>query len=64
MKFAEMRMLIRMFCVTQLNRIRNEYVRGSLGETNIIGKMRQNRLRCFGQMERRNNKDIVNKISH
>jgi len=32
------------------NRIRNEYVRGSIGVTSIVDKMRENRFRWFGHV--------------
>lgn len=34
------------------NRIKNKYTRGSLGVTNMIGKMRENILKWFGCMSK------------
>lgn len=48
-----------MHSVTRLDRIRNKYIRGSLGVTNIAGKVRENKLKWFGHVERRNVDDIV-----
>jgi len=44
MNVAEMRMLKWMSGVTREDRIRNEYVRGSIGVASIVAKMRENRL--------------------
>jgi hypothetical protein len=38
--------------VTREDRIRNKYVRGSIGVILIVNKMRENRLRWFGNMMR------------
>jgi hypothetical protein len=35
------------------NRIRNKYVRGSIGVASIVNKMRENRLRWFGHVMKR-----------
>lgn len=35
------------------NRIRNEHVRGSIGVTLIVNKVRENRLRWFGNVMKR-----------
>jgi len=43
----EVRMLRWMNEVTREDRIRNEYVKGSIGEAPIVDKMRDNRLRWF-----------------
>jgi hypothetical protein len=39
--------------VTREDRIRNEYVRGSIGVVLIVNKIRENRLRWFGHVMRR-----------
>lgn len=52
-----MRILRWLYGMTRLDRIRNEYVRESLGVTNIVGKMGENRLSWFGHVEKRNNED-------
>lgn len=36
--------------VTQLDKIRNEYIRGSFGVTNVAGKMKEDKLRWFGHV--------------
>lgn len=38
--------------------IKNEYIK-SFGVSNIVGKMRDNSLKWFGNVERINNEDIV-----
>lgn len=55
-------MLRRTCGVSMLDKIRNEYMRGNLGVTDIAGNMRENRLRWLGHAERRNNVDILKKI--
>jgi len=52
MSVAEMRMLRWMSGVKREDRIRNEYVRGSIGVASRVCKMRENRLRWFGHMVR------------
>lgn len=48
--------------VTRLDRVRNGYIIGRLGVTNIARKTRGSKLRWFGHVERRNYEDIVKKI--
>lgn len=48
--------------VTSLDRIMNSYIRGSLEVTNMTGKMREDRLRWIGHIDRKNNEDKVKKI--
>jgi len=36
--------------VTKEDRIKNKYVRGSIGVASILDKMRENRLRWFGHV--------------
>jgi hypothetical protein len=50
MSVAEMRMLRCMIGVTRENRIRNKYLKGSIGlaSIGIADKMRENRLILFG----------------
>ncbi|XP_047984026.1 uncharacterized protein LOC125224642 [Leguminivora glycinivorella] len=48
-----MKMLRWMCGVTRLDRIRNEYVRGSLGVRDIADKMQESRLRWYGHVGRR-----------
>lgn len=45
MKFAEMKVLGWMYCVSRLDRIKNKYIRGNLGLTNITRKIRENKLK-------------------
>lgn len=45
--------------VTRMDRIMNECIRKSLCVTNIVGKIRENILRWFEHVERRNSEDIV-----
>lgn len=66
---VEIKMLTWMCVVTKINRIRNEYIiyiytyiRGIIGVTNIVGKMRENRMRWFGRVHKRNNENIFKKI--
>lgn len=47
----------------RLDRIRNGYTRESLGVINIANKMRENRLRRLEHVEKRNNDELVKKIS-
>lgn len=42
--------------VTRLDKIRNEHIKESLGVTDIVEKMKRNRWKWFGHVERRNNR--------
>lgn len=57
-----MRMLKWIYGVISLDRIRNEYLRGSLGVTEIDRKIIKNKLRWFRCAERKNNDEIVKKM--
>jgi hypothetical protein len=50
MSVAKIRMLSWISGVTSEDRIRNEYVRGSIDVASIVSKMRINRLRWFGHV--------------
>lgn len=59
MNIAEIRMLRWMCVLTRSDVIKNEYMRGNLYVTNIVGKMSENRLRSFGILK----EEIVKKVS-
>ncbi|VVC29271.1 Hypothetical protein CINCED_3A013440 [Cinara cedri] len=59
MNVAEMRTLRWMSGVTIEDRIRNEYIRGSLGVASIVDKRRRNKLRCCGHVMRREESEAV-----
>ena len=59
---TEMKMLRMMCGVTRRDRVRNEYVRGSLGVESIADKMAQSRLRWFGHVSRKDEVDVVKKV--
>lgn len=48
--------------VTRLDKIKNEYRRGNVELAGIAGKIKENRLKLYGRLERRNNKKIVKKL--
>ena len=50
---AEMKMLRRMSGVAMMDRVRNEYIRGSLKVTDISKKIQEARLRWYGHIMRR-----------
>lgn len=51
MKVAKMRMLNWLLSVTSLERIKNEYLRGSFGETNIAENMKESGLSWFHMLK-------------
>ncbi|RXI00394.1 hypothetical protein DVH24_037942 [Malus domestica] len=53
MDVVEMRMLRWMCGHMRKNKIRNEDIQGNVGVAEIEGKMRENRLRWFGRVQRR-----------
>jgi len=62
MSIVEMIMLRWMSWVTREDRIRNEYVRGSVRVMSIVDKMRENRLRWFGHIMKREDSEAVRTI--
>ncbi|XP_050519065.1 uncharacterized protein LOC126893156 [Diabrotica virgifera virgifera] len=63
MHVAEMRMLRWMSGVTKKDKIRNEYIRESLGVAPIDAKMREHRLRWFGHVQRRDDNHPIRRIA-
>ena len=59
---AEMKMLRMMCGVTRRDRVRNEYVRASVGVDSIEDKLAQGRLRWFGHVSRKGMDDDVRKV--
>ena len=59
MSVAEIKMLRWMSGVTREDKIRNEYIRGSIGVASIVDKMRENRLRWLGHVLRREETEAV-----
>ena len=60
---TEMRMLRMMKGVTLRDRVRSEELRRELGVTPLIMKVREKRLRWFGHVERREEDNIIRKMS-
>lgn len=54
---------ISILLLSKFYRTRNEYIKGNLEITNRVGKIRENRLRWFGYVEKRNKDKIVKKMS-
>ena len=59
---TEMKMLRMMCGVTKLDRVRNEYVRASMGVENIEDVLAQRRLSWFGHVSRKGQEDVVKKV--
>ena len=55
--------MLRMMCgVTRRDRVRNEYVRASVGVDSINDKLAQRRLSWFGHVSRKESEDVVRKV--
>lgn len=48
-----------MCCSTKLDKVSNECIKENLEVMNLVGEMKENRLKWFGRAERRNNDEIV-----
>ena len=59
---AEMKMLRWAGGVTRLDRIRNDYIRGTFKVTQIQDKMRESRLRWYGHVMRRNEDHMTRRV--
>jgi hypothetical protein len=59
---TEMRMLRWMYGVTRMDRIVNEYIRGSLKVALVTEKMRSNRLAWYGHVMRRDESHITKRV--
>ena len=59
---TEMKMLRMMCGVTKLDRVRNEYVRASVGVETIEDVLAQRRLSWFGHVSSKGQEDVVKKV--
>ena len=62
MKVSEMKMLRFAMGVTRKDKIRNEYIRGTVKVEQLGMKMREGRLRCYGHVMRRHQKYFGRKM--
>jgi hypothetical protein len=59
---TEMRMLRWMCGMIRMDRIRQEYIKGSLKVALVAKKMRNNRLALYGQVMRRDESHITQRV--
>ena len=59
---AEMKMLRFAMGVTKKDKIRNEYIRGTVKVERLEIKMKESRLRCYGHVMRRDQEYVERKI--
>ena len=59
---VEMKMLRMMCGVTKWDRVRNEYVRASVGVDSIEDVLARRRLSWFGHLSRKGQEDVVKKV--
>ncbi|KAJ8705151.1 hypothetical protein PYW07_010978 [Mythimna separata] len=59
---AEMRLLRWMCGVTRMDKVRNEYIRGSLKVAPVTEKLKGNRLTWYGQVKRRDETHVTKRI--
>ena len=64
MEVAEMRMLRWMSGVTRKDRIRNDYIRGTVKVGPIGKKIQESRLRWFGHVQRRGEDYVGNRVKN
>ena len=62
MEVAEMKMLRFVMGVTRKDKIRNEYIRGTVKVKQLGMKMREGNLRCFGHLMKRDQDDVEKKM--
>ncbi len=62
MQVAALRMRRYLSRVSRKGRIRNDYIRGSLGVADLRDKIRDHRLRWFGHVMRQDEEDLVRAI--
>lgn len=55
-------MIIWEWICTKINGIMNKYIRESVGVTNMVDKMKKNRLRWSGHVDRINKNERIKKI--